>query len=55
MKKSYYPAIGIIAVTIILLIINQFTDSEIIQYYALVWIVAGKFFGKWLAKLGKEK
>ena len=54
MKKLYYPAIGIIIVTLILLIINQFTDNQIIQDYALIWIIAGMFFGNYLAKFSKK-
>ena len=54
MKNSYYPAIGIITVTLILLTINQFADSQIIQDYALIWIIAGMFFGKYLAKFAKK-
>ena len=50
MKKKLFPAIGIIIVTIVLLIINKFTEMTFIKDYALVFIIAAMFFGFWLAR-----
>ena len=56
MKNYLFPAGGIIVVTIILLLVNRFTDSSIIQDYALIWIISGMFLGTGLAKWkGKSK
>ena len=56
MKKKIFPAIAIIIVTIILIIINEFTESTIIKDYALIFIIFGMFFGFWIAKIStKEK
>jgi hypothetical protein len=51
MQKNLLPAAGIIIVTIILVIINEFTDLTFIKDYALLFIIAGMLFGVWLTKL----
>ena len=48
--KRFLPAIGIIVVTIILVVINEFTEWTFIKDYALIFIVAGMFLGTGLAK-----
>ena len=50
MKKNALPALGIILVTIILLIINEYTAWTWISDYALILIIAGMFLGVWLVK-----
>jgi len=56
MKKNIFPAIGIIVVTIILVGINQFTESTVIKDYALIFIISGMFLGVGLARIvGKSK
>lgn len=51
MKKNLLPAAGIIIVTIILVVINEFTETTFIKDYAFVFIIAGMLFGVWLTKL----
>lgn len=50
MNKNFLPAVGIIVVTGILLLINEFTEWTFIKDYALVFIIGGMFFGMWLTK-----
>lgn len=54
MNKNILPVIGIIAVTIVLLILNEFTDMAFIKDYALVFIIAGMFLGIGLTKLADK-
>ena len=54
MKKKILPALGIIIVTIILVVINEFTELTFITDYALIFIIAGMFFGLWLSKLSDK-
>ncbi len=54
MKKKLFPAIGIVIVTLILLAINEFTEATFIKDYALIFIIAGMFFGLWLAKFSNN-
>ena len=49
--QRFLPAIGIIIVTIILVVLNEFTELTIIKDYALIFIVAGMFLGAGLTKL----
>tara|TARA_B100001059_G_scaffold162705_1_gene162233 strand:- start:201 stop:380 length:180 start_codon:yes stop_codon:yes gene_type:complete len=51
MKKKILPALGIIIVAIILVVVNEFTELTFISDYALIFIIAGMFFGLWLSKL----
>lgn len=51
MRKLLLPAVGIVIVTIILLAINEFTETTFIKDYALILIIAGMLFGVWLTKL----
>lgn len=51
MKKKILPAVGIITVTIILVVINEFTELTFIKDYALMLIIAGMLLGVWLTKL----
>jgi hypothetical protein len=55
MKNYLIPAIGIIITTIILVVINEFTEMTFIKDYALLFIVAAMLFGVWLAKLSGKK
>ena len=52
--KRFLPAIGIVVVTIILVVINEFTEWTFIKDYALIFIVAGMFLGIWLARLSEK-
>ena len=54
MKKKISPALGIIIVAIILVVINEFTELTFITDYALIFIIAGMFFGLWLSKLSDK-
>ena len=54
MKKKILPALGIIIVAIILVVINEFTELTFIADYALIFIIAGMFFGLWLSKLSDK-
>ncbi|MCF8221972.1 MAG: hypothetical protein K9J25_02410 [Bacteroidales bacterium] len=51
MKNYLIPASGIIIVTIILVLINEFTETTFIRDYALIFIVAAMFLGIGLAKV----
>ena len=51
MKKKILPALGIIIAAIILVVVNEFTELTFISDYALIFIIAGMFFGLWLSKL----
>jgi len=55
MNKKILPAVGIIIVAIILVVINQFTDTTIIKDYALLFIIAGMFLGMWITKYVEKK
>ena len=48
------PAIGIIVVTIILVILNEFTEMTFIKDYAMIFIIAGMMLGVWLTKLSER-
>ncbi len=54
MNKKILPAAGIIIVTIILVIINEFTELTFIKDYALIFIIAGMLFGVGLTKLSEK-
>ena len=54
MKSMLIPATGIIVVTIVLLILNYFTDSTILKDFALLFIIAGMLIGVWLTKIGNK-
>jgi len=55
MNKKILPAVGIVIVAIILVVINQFTDTTIIKDYALLFIIAGMFLGMWITKYVENK
>lgn len=55
MKNYLFPAIGIIIVTIILVLVNEFTELTFIKDYALLFIVAGMFAGLGLTKLVNKR
>lgn len=48
------PAIGIVIVTTILVMINEFTNTTLVRDYALILIIAGMFLGMGLTKLGDQ-
>ena len=54
MKKKILPALGIIIVAIILVAVHEFTELTFITDYALIFIIAGMFFGLWLSKLSDK-
>jgi hypothetical protein len=51
MQKLLLPAVGIILVAVVLVAINEFTETTFIKDYALILIIAGMWFGVWLTKL----
>lgn len=55
MKNKIFPALGIVVVTIVLLLINEFTETTFIKDYALLFIIAGMFLGFGLARLSEKK
>jgi hypothetical protein len=54
MKKFLIPAVGIAVVTIVLIVINEFTELTFIRDYAYIFIVAAMFLGLWLAKISDK-
>lgn len=52
MNNKILPAAGIILVTMVLVIINEFTEWTFIKDYAL--IITGMLFGVFLAKLSSR-
>lgn len=54
MQIKFLPAIGIIAVTVILFAINEITELTFVKDYALIFIIAGMLFGVWLTKLSEK-
>jgi hypothetical protein len=54
MNKKLVPAIGIIVVTIILLLVNEFTDTTFIKDYAYLFIIAGMLLGVALTNLANK-
>ena len=54
MKDYFRPAIGIIITTIILVIINQFTEITFIKDYAFLFIVGAMLLGVELTKIAKK-
>jgi multisubunit Na+/H+ antiporter MnhF subunit len=55
MQRNLLPAAGIIIVTIILIAINEFTDTTIVRDYALIFIILGMLFGVWLTKMADRQ
>ena len=51
MRDKLIPAVGIVVVTIILIAVNELTDSTLIQDYAFLFIVAGMLLGVLLARM----
>jgi positive regulator of sigma E activity len=54
MQIKILPFVGIIVVTVILVILNEFTEMTFIQDYALIFIIAGMSLGVWLTKLTEK-
>jgi ABC-type Mn2+/Zn2+ transport system permease subunit len=54
MKEYLIPAIGIIITTIILIAVNEFTETTFIKDYALLFIIAAMLLGVGLTKLSKN-
>ena len=52
MKHYTLPALGIVLVTLILVVINEFTESTVIRDYAFLFIIGGMLLGVFLTKLG---
>jgi uncharacterized membrane-anchored protein YitT (DUF2179 family) len=55
MSKKTLPALGIIIVALILVVINEFTNTTIIKDYALIFIIAGMFLGMGLTQYFEKK
>ena len=54
MNKNLLPAIGILVVAIILIAINEFTETTFIQDYAYIFIIGGMLLGVLLTKLANR-
>ena len=54
MNKNILPAIGIIVVAIILLALNEFTETTLIKDYAFLFIISGMLLGVALTKLANK-
>jgi hypothetical protein len=54
MKKNLLPAIGIIITTVILLAINEFTETTFIKDYAFIFIIGGMLLGVVLTRLADQ-
>mgnify|MGYP006998134910 FL=1 len=54
MNKKLLPAIGIIVVTIIILLLNEFTETTFIKDYAYLFIIAGMLLGVGLTNLANK-
>jgi len=54
MNKKLLPAIGIIVVTIILLLLNEFTETTFIKDYAYLFIITGMLLGVGLTNLANK-
>lgn len=54
MKNYLIPAMGIISVTIIMVVINELTETTFIKDYALILIIAGMLLGVWLTKISEK-
>ncbi len=54
MNKNILPAIGIIVVAIILLALNEFTETTFIKDYAFLFIISGMLLGVALTKLANK-
>ncbi len=52
--NNIIPVIGIIIVTIILAVINEFTEMTFIKDYAIIFIISGMFLGVGLTKLASK-
>ena len=50
MKKRLPSIIGIIVMTIFLLLVNEFSDTSLVQDYTLIFILAGMFAGAGIAR-----
>ena len=55
MKNYFIPAIGIIITAIILVVINEFTETSFVKDYAILFIIAAMLLGVWLGKLSDKK
>lgn len=51
MKTKFFPTVGIVVMAILLIIFNETSESNIFKDYALGFIIAGMFFGYFLAKI----
>lgn len=51
MNKKFFPALGIVIVSIILLLISEFTEYTFITNYAFLIIIAAMYLGMELEKL----
>jgi hypothetical protein len=54
MQKKILPALGIVIVTVILIVINEFTEMTFIKDYAIILIIAGMLLGVGLTKLSDK-
>lgn len=54
MQKKILPALGIVIVSVILIVINEFTELTFIKDYAIILIIAGMLLGVGLTKLSDK-
>lgn len=54
MSSKLFPAAGIILVSLILLVVNEFTESTFIRDYAFILIISGMLLGVWFTKLSNR-
>jgi multisubunit Na+/H+ antiporter MnhF subunit len=55
MKEYLIPATGIVIVTVILIVLNELTESNFVQEYAYLLIIGGMLTGVVLAKWAGKK
>lgn len=54
MRNYLIPAVGIVLVSVILLALNEWTETTVIRDYAYFFIVAAMLLGVWLTYLSKK-
>lgn len=54
MRNYLIPAVGIVLITLVLLALNQWTETTFIQDYAYFFIVAAMLLGVWLARVSAK-
>jgi len=55
LKKKKYPLIGVIIMSIVLLLINRYTETSFAKDYAILFIMVGLFLGLRVEKYFSKK